>query len=121
MANIGNFDASTVDPTKPIDLLPPGKYVVQIVASEMRVTKDGMGQYLWLELDVLEGECAGRKLFDRLNLVNNTPSTVEFAQRTLSAISLLFISPLRASAVNLPLSYSVATLDPPHRPRIPLH
>lgn len=86
MANIGNFDASTVDPTKPIDLLPPGKYVVQIVASEMRVTKDGMGQYLWLELDVLEGECAGRKLFDRLNLVNNNPSTVEFAQRTLSAI-----------------------------------
>ena len=86
MANLGNFDASTVDPTKPIDLLPPGKYVVQIVASEMRVTKDGMGQYLWLELDVLEGECTGRKLFDRLNLVNNNPQTVDFAQRTLSAI-----------------------------------
>ncbi len=86
MANLGNFDASTVDPTRPIDLLPPGKYVVQIVASEMRVTKDGMGQYLWLELDVLEGECQGRKLFDRLNLVNNNPQTVELAQRTLSAI-----------------------------------
>ena len=86
MANLGNFDASTVDPSKPFELLPPGKYVVQIVASEMRVTKDGMGQYLWLELDVLEGEFTGRKLFDRLNLVNNNPQTVEFAQRTLSAI-----------------------------------
>ena len=86
MANLGNFDATTVDPAKSADVLPPGKYVVQIVASEMRVTKDGMGQYLWLELDVLEGDSLGRKLFDRLNLVNNNPSTVEMAQRTLSAI-----------------------------------
>ena len=86
MANLGNFDATTVDPAKSADVLPPGKYVVQIVASEMRVTKDGMGQYLWLELDVLEGDAMGRKLFDRLNLVNNNPSTVEMAQRTLSAI-----------------------------------
>ena len=52
----------------------------------MRVTKDGQGQYLWLELDILDGAHAGRKLFDRLNLVNHNPQTVEIAQRTLSAI-----------------------------------
>jgi hypothetical protein len=87
MANLGNrFDATTVDPLKPHDVLPPGRYLVQIVDSEMRVTKDGMGQYLWMELDVLEGEYAGRKLFDRLNLVNNNATAVEIAQRTLSAI-----------------------------------
>lgn len=87
MAHFGaTFDATTVEPSKPIEILPPGKYVVQIVASEMRATKDGQGQYLWLELDVLEGEFQGRKLFDRLNLVNNNPTTVEIAQRTLSAI-----------------------------------
>jgi hypothetical protein len=80
------FDASTVEPNKPFELLPPGRYVVQIVNSEMRPTKDGRGQLLWLELDVLEGELAGRKLFDRLNLVNANPTTVEIAQRTLSAI-----------------------------------
>jgi len=87
MANLGTtFDATNVEPNKPIEVLPPGKYVVQIVASEMRATKDGQGQYLWLELDVLDGEFQGRKLFDRLNLVNNSPTTVEIAQRTLSAI-----------------------------------
>ena len=87
MANLGNtFDATTIDPLKPHDVLPAGRYGVQIVDSEMRVTKDGMGQYLWLELDVLEGEYAGRKLFDRLNLVNNNPVAVEIAQRTLSSI-----------------------------------
>jgi len=80
------FDATTVDPNKPFELLPPGRYVVQIINSELRPTKDGRGQYLWLELDVLEGEYAGRKLFDRLNLINNNPTTVEIAQRTLSAI-----------------------------------
>jgi Protein of unknown function (DUF669) len=87
MARLGQtFDATTVEPNKPIEPLPPGRYVVQIVTSEMRPTKDGMGQLLWLELDVLEGEFAGRKLFDRLNLVNANPTTVEIAQRTLSAI-----------------------------------
>lgn len=35
---------------------------------------------------MLEGLHTGKKLFDRLNLVNNSPGTVEFAQRTLSAI-----------------------------------
>jgi hypothetical protein len=87
MANLGaTFDATTVEPNKPFEPLPPGRYLVQIVTSEMRPTKDGMGQYLWLEMDVLEGEFAGRKLFDRLNLVNGNPTTVEIAQRTLSAI-----------------------------------
>lgn len=80
------FDATAVEPNKPLEALPPGRYVVQIVNSEMRPTKDGMGQLLWLELDVLEGACAGRKLFDRLNLINANPTTVEIAQRTLSAI-----------------------------------
>ena len=87
MAKLGTtFDASSVDPTMPFEVLPPGRYLVQIVTSEMRPTKDGAGQYLWLELDVLEGECQGRKLFDRLNLVNPNPTAVEIAQRTLSAI-----------------------------------
>jgi hypothetical protein len=87
MANLGaTFDATTVDPTSSFELLPPGRYVAQIVSSELRPTRDGAGQYLWLELDVLEGECASRKVFDRLNLVNANPQTVELAQRTLSAI-----------------------------------
>ena len=80
------FDASTVEPSSSYDVLPPGKYLAQIVASEMRVTKDGNGQYLYLEIDILDGQYAGRKLFDRLNLVNANPDTVQIAQRTLSAI-----------------------------------
>lgn len=87
MASFGTtFDATQVEPNSPYEILPAGKYLVQIIASEMRPTKDGTGQYLYLELDVLEGVHAGRKLFDRLNLVNPNPEAVQIAQRTLSAI-----------------------------------
>lgn len=79
------FDANSVEPSN-FDVFPAGKYLAQIVSSEMRPTKDGRGQYLFLELDILEGQFAGRKLFDRLNLVNDNPDTVDIATRTLSAI-----------------------------------
>lgn len=80
------FDASAIEPSSGYDVLPPGKYLAQIVASEMRPTKDGRGQYLFLEVDIIDGQFAGRKLFDRLNLVNDNPDTVQIAQRTLSSI-----------------------------------
>ena len=87
MANLGTtFDATNIEPIKAYEVLPPGKYLAQIVNSETRVTKDGTGQYLQVEIDVLDGPYKGRKLFDRLNLVNANPVTVEIAQRTLSAI-----------------------------------
>jgi hypothetical protein len=87
MAKLGTtFDASGIDPEQPLDALPPGKYTAQIVKSDLRLTKDGTGQYLYLEMDVLEGPYKGRKLFDRLNLVNANSQTVEIAQRALSAI-----------------------------------
>ena len=80
------FDASGIEPTTAYELLPAGKYSAQIVESEMRVTRNGMGQFLWLMLDILDGPHKGRKIFDQLNLVNPNPTTVEIAQRTLSAI-----------------------------------
>lgn len=87
MANLGGtFDASQVEPNAPFEVVPPGDYRVQITASSMETTKDGQGQYLKLELEIVEGPQAGRKLFDRLNLVNNNQQAVEIAQRTLSAI-----------------------------------
>ena len=81
-----SFDATSVEPTTPYELLPAGKYSAQIVESEMRVTRNGLGQFLWLMLDILDGPFKGRKIFDQLNLVNPNPTTVEIAQRTLSAI-----------------------------------
>jgi hypothetical protein len=68
-----------------MEVIPPGKYLVQIVNSEMKLTSTG-GELLWLEFDILDGEHKGRKLFDRLNLQNSNAQAVEIAQRALSAI-----------------------------------
>src|SRR5688572_9047600 len=81
-----SFDATTIAPAEAFAVIPAGQYLAHIVASEMRATKDGSGQYLWLELDILEGEQKGRKLWDRLNLENANEKAVEIAQRALSAI-----------------------------------
>jgi hypothetical protein len=87
MASLGTtFDASSVEPMGSYDVLPPAKYLVQVNYSEMRPTRDGRGQYLFLQLEVLEGPCTGRKLLDRLNLVNPNPDAVQIAQRTLSSL-----------------------------------
>lgn len=87
MAQLGDtFDATGIAPAQAFELLPPGTYKAQIVDSEIRVTRNGTGKFLWIMLDILEGPYQGRKLFDQLNLVNPNPITVEMAQRTLSSI-----------------------------------
>jgi len=82
----GTFDATQVEPASTYEALPPGNYKVQIVQSELMETKAGDGQYLWLEMDILDGPHQGRKLWDRLNLVNPNQTAQEIAQRQLSAI-----------------------------------
>jgi hypothetical protein len=82
----GTFDAASVEPNAPLEALPPGEYKVQILQSEMRATKAGTGQMLWLDMEVLEGPLKGRHVYDQLNLINPNPTAEEIAQRTLSAI-----------------------------------
>ena len=87
MANLGGtFDANEVEPQQAFDVLPPADYKVQIVQSDMVTTKNGDGQYLWLEMDIIDGEYQGRKLWDRLNLMNPNQQAQDIAQKHLSAI-----------------------------------
>jgi hypothetical protein len=87
MAQLGKtFDANSVEPSTPMEVIPAGKYVVQIINSAMEDTKSGTGSFLKLEMEILEGSSAKRRLFDRLNLINPNTQTAEIAERTLSAI-----------------------------------
>lgn len=86
MADLRGFDAQTVEPNDSFDPLPNGDYLCIITASEMKPTKAGDGAYLELEMQVLEGQYQGRKLWDRLNLNNANDTTVKIAKGTLSAI-----------------------------------
>ncbi len=89
MAYIGIFDASTVAPATEFKALPSGEYLMAVTESEMKETKTGSGQYLQMTLTVLNAavqEHIGRKVFVRLNLINQSTTAVEIAQRELSAI-----------------------------------
>jgi hypothetical protein len=79
------FETANVAPAQSRELLEPGKYPVQIVASEWKTTSKG-GQMLVLEMDIMDG--SGRKMWDRLNLENSNPKAVEIAEETLRDICL---------------------------------
>lgn len=79
-----NFDANQVPPEESLEALPAGWYNCQIVGSEIKPTAKG-GAYLQLDLQVLDGQYAGRRIFDRLNIKNENPTAVEIAYRRLSA------------------------------------
>ncbi len=85
MANLAGFDASKVEPND-FGIIPVGDYEACIVNSEMKPTKDGQGQYLNLEIQIVGGQYQNRKLFEKLNLVNKNETAVTIAKGTLSAI-----------------------------------
>jgi hypothetical protein len=86
MASLNGFNAHEVDPATSFEPLPPSTYVCILTASEMKPTKDGRGEYLELELEIVEGPHQGRKLWDRLNLKNPSETAVRIARGTLSSI-----------------------------------
>lgn len=85
MANLAGFDASKVEPND-FGTIPPGDYEACICNSEMKATKDGLGEYLNLEIQIVSGQYQNRKLFEKLNLRNKNETAVQIAKGTLSAI-----------------------------------
>jgi len=105
-----NFDANQVEPSTGKDPIPAGKYVAAITASEMKPTKNGAGQYLELEYQVLDGEHKNRKLWSRHNLQHSNAQTVQIARGELSAIcrALGIMTPKDSAELhNLPLTVTV--------------
>ncbi len=68
------------------DVVPAGEYEAVITDSEMKSTLAGTGRYLNLTLQILNGPCQNRKVFDKLNLDNPSDKAVQIARGTLSAI-----------------------------------
>jgi hypothetical protein len=81
-----NFDAEKIEPLGNFEPIPLGEYLVVISSSEIKETKEKKGKYLQFTYDVIDGEYKNRKVFDRLNIVNESETSQEIAQRALSAI-----------------------------------
>jgi len=81
-----NFNANDVEPNVGFEPVPAGKYLAVITASEMKPTKNGTGEYLQLEFEIVEGPCKGRRIWERLTLKHTNDVTVQIARGALAAI-----------------------------------
>jgi len=86
MFDWNQFDAEQVEPASDRGVLPPADYIAVITNSEMKPTKDQQGEYLELEFTVIDGPMADRKVWHRMNLVNQNETAVRIARAELSAI-----------------------------------
>ena len=82
----GTYEADAGNLAGDFTPVPPGDYKVIVVESEMKPTKSGTGNYLQLELEIIEGEHTGRKVIERLNIDNPNTQAVDIAQRSLNSI-----------------------------------
>lgn len=82
-----NFKTANIpvsDEPRSFDPLPAGRYQAMIIASEMRNTIAGNGQYLLLTFEILGPTHSKRRIWDRLNIVNPNPKAEQIAQRQLA-------------------------------------
>jgi hypothetical protein len=83
MAEI-RFDPDNVeDDGNDFTPLPAGRYLVEIIESDTRPTKNGSGEYVHLKMRVVEGPYENRYLFDNLNYINQNQQTQQIAQKSL--------------------------------------
>lgn len=73
-------------PSAAFELLPVDWYTVEICESVKKDASTGGGAYLKLTLKIIQGEHAGRLVWDNLNLWNKNAQAAEIARGQLSSI-----------------------------------
>ena len=104
------FDARAHEPIRSFDPLPNGDYTAAITNTAEKSTRSGDGSYLELTFQILEGDFAGRNIWERLNLKNPNINAVEIAQKRLGMIcrAVGVYTPNDSSELqNIPLTISV--------------
>lgn len=66
--------------------LPEGAYEVVIVASDIKQTKAGTGEYIEVEMQVVAGDHSGRRLWERFNVSNPNKQAEDIAKAALGAL-----------------------------------
>lgn len=80
------FDASKVAPQERPAPIPAGVYNARIIESEVKALGSGNGEGIRLTWEVLDGPCANRKVFQRINYRHMNPEAERIGQSQLSAI-----------------------------------
>lgn len=80
------FDATAVDPSPSFTPVPAGIYLAHVTDSDVKQTKNGLGHYAALTLEILEGEFKGRKVFTNINIANQNAQAEQIGQKVLSQL-----------------------------------
>lgn len=87
MAQFSFNAASAPQPSSPQrGPLPPGSYEVIIAQSDIKATKAGTGEYIELEMQIVDGEYQGRRIWERLNVNNPNKTAEDIAKAALGAL-----------------------------------
>lgn len=70
------------------DVIPSGDYLMQIIESDLKETKDRTGNILAMTAEILEGANTNRRLWINLNIRNKSPQAQQIAQRALADLCL---------------------------------
>lgn len=92
MASLTGLDLKNTK-ANDFDVIPAGDYPAIITKSESKPTKDGTGERLNLQLQILDGKFQNRTLFDGLNVKNKSAMCQQIGRGQLKAICI---------AVNVP-------------------
>lgn len=73
-------------PQSEFDLIPDGWYVAQVVGNEEKATQSGTGRTLTLEWEIMEGEFERRKIWQRINYINDSKKAATIGQGQIKKI-----------------------------------
>lgn len=79
------FDANEYPDQPSFGPVPAGDYVVSATTCEVKVSMAG-GEYLAMDLVIMEGQYSGRKLFPKFTLSHSNPKAVEIGRRMLATV-----------------------------------
>jgi hypothetical protein len=84
-----NFDPTSVEDDGGPAPIPAGRYLLEIVDTKSIANKKGTGEYLFIVYRVVEGAYEGRKVFDRLNYINQSEQAQNIARKQLKRLCAL--------------------------------
>ncbi len=86
----GGFDAGSVEPAADFSVLPPFNYAMKIQSCEVKKTKNGNGHFVAIEMEIMDGPEAGRRVRDNINIENPSEQCQKIGRASFSALCRAF-------------------------------
>jgi len=77
------FDPNVVADRVDYTPFPVGEYIAEVTGSDYKTTKSGNGKFIELEFTILDGDYAGRKYWDRLNVRHENQMAMDIANASM--------------------------------------